>query len=127
MSQKVILLVDDEPMVRRVIRLALEKAGYRVELACNGEEAIEKLMQSIPDVVITDIEMPVMTGKEFCQRLATDFPGRSFPVFVATSLTGLEHRHWSKAIDNLYFLEKPLSAKKLIGEIAKSLAGEMVV
>jgi CheY-like chemotaxis protein len=124
MTQKSILLVDDEPMVRRVLRLALEKADYRVEVACNGEEAIEKIMHSTPDVVITDIEMPVMTGEEFCKRLAEDFPNRTFPVFVATSLTDLEHRRWSNAIDNLYFLEKPLSAKRLVSAIAATLSGE---
>lgn len=126
MSKKRILLVDDEPMVRRVLRLALTKAGYDVEEAANGEEAIDKIISSMPDAVITDIEMPVMTGEEFCKRLAIDWPSRTFPVFVATSLTGLEHRHWAKSIGNLHFLEKPLSAKRLVHRLAEALSSEAV-
>lgn len=114
---KQILLVDDEAMVRRVLRVALEKAGFAVETAANGEEALTSLRERSPDVLITDIEMPRMDGRTLCETLHAEQPERSFPVFVLTSLTGREHRAWSAEIENLHFLEKPISVRKLLSKL----------
>jgi CheY-like chemotaxis protein len=114
MSMPRVLLVDDEPMVLRVLTRALEQAGYRVETRRNGKEALEAIRASEPNAMITDIEMPLMTGRELCEQLYREFPERQFPVFVATSLTSLEHRDWSTTIPKLTFLEKPVSARQLL-------------
>ena len=114
MTGKLVLMADDEPVVLRVLRLQLEKAGYVVETVPNGEAALERLRDGYPDVLITDIEMPRMTGEELCRRIEIEFPDRGFPIFVATSLTGLRHREWTQAIADLHLLEKPLSARKLL-------------
>ena len=116
---KRILLVDDEPMVLRVMRNALEREGFQVDVAVDGIEAWEKIKASRPDVLVTDIEMPRLSGQELCQLIQENLPDREFPIFVSTSLTALEHREWSKDISNLIFLEKPISVRKLRGEIAK--------
>ena len=121
---KRILLVDDEPMVLRVMRLALEKEGYQVDVAVNGEDALAKIAASCPDLMITDIEMPRMTGRELCAHIQKTMPDRQFPIFVSTSLTALEHREWSNEIDNLSFLEKLISIRKLrtvISEISNAV------
>lgn len=110
---KRILLVDDEPIVLRVMRLALEKEGYQVDTSIDGEDALAKIEANHPDVLITDIEMPRMSGQELCVHLQETMPGRKFPIFVSTSLTALEHREWSQDISNLIFLEKPISIRKL--------------
>lgn len=110
---KRILLVDDEPLVIRVMRLALTKDGYLVDVAVDGEDALEKLSAAAPDIMITDIEMPRMSGKELCQHIQKSMPDREFPIFVSTSLTATEHRDWSRHISNLTFLEKPISIRKL--------------
>lgn len=117
MTQKRILIVDDEPLVLRVLRLALEKAGYIVDTRPNGMEALESIVDEPPDVLITDIEMPEMDGQELCRRIQRDFPNRQFVIFVATSLTSMEHRHWSDTVSDLNFLEKPLSARKLLAAL----------
>jgi CheY-like chemotaxis protein len=122
MSAKKILMADDEPMVLRVLRLQLEKAGYQVDTAPNGQVALEKLRENQPDVLITDIEMPRMTGEQLCQQVHSEFPNRAFPIFVATSLTGLRHREWTHGIANLHFLEKPLSARKLLSALSEYFA-----
>jgi CheY-like chemotaxis protein len=115
---KRILLVDDEPIVLRVMRRALEKEGYVVDVAINGEDALAKISASCPDVMVTDIEMPRMSGKELCLHIQETMPDRKFPIFVSTSLTALEHREWSGLISNLVFLEKPISIRKLRSAIA---------
>jgi len=123
MSNKRVLLVDDEPMVLRILRLQLQKAGYEVDTAPNGEAALERIRETAPDVVITDIEMPKMSGEELCKTIALEFPERQFPIFVATSLTGIRHREWAQAIPRMHFLEKPLSARKLLAALNELFSG----
>ena len=118
---KKILLVDDEPMVLRVMRGALEREGFQVDTAVDGEAAWEKIIESSPDVLVTDIEMPRLSGRQLCQRIQKELPDRVFPIFVSTSLTALEHREWSKDISLLLFLEKPISIRMLRFGISKIL------
>ena len=79
---KTILLVDDEPMVLRVMRGALERGGFQVDVAVDGEEAWAKIVESCPDVLVTDIEMPRLSGRELCQRIQQELSDREFPIFV---------------------------------------------
>lgn len=114
-----VLVVDDEPMVIRVLRLALEKAGYSVTKANNGEEALIQIREQAPDVVITDIEMPRLDGEGLCRQIEKEMPDRQFPIFVVTSLTAVEHRRWSAEMTNLHFLEKPISARRLLAGLSE--------
>ena len=111
--QKKILLVDDEPHVLRVMKLSLGKEGYAVETAPNGEVAMQMLRASHPDILITDIDMPKMNGEQLCKKIAEEFPDRKFLTFIATSRAEVEHREWSRQIDKLNFMEKPLSIRKV--------------
>lgn len=117
-----ILIVDDEPTVRRILALALNKGGFEVDAAPNGQAALERIRVQAPDAVITDIEMPRMDGQTFCEQVGIEFPERDFPIFVLTSLTAHEHRVWSRAIPDLHFLEKPVSARKLHARLTEVLA-----
>ncbi len=122
-----ILLVDDEPMILRVMRVALEKVGYRVITAVDGKDALDKLEASHPDILVTDIEMPRMTGKELCLEIQKTITDRRFPIFISTSLTAMEHREWSRKIPNLIFLEKPISIRKLRSAISEFVTEESMV
>ena len=97
----------------RVLKLYLERAGYAVETVPNGQAALATIMKHAPDVMVTDIQMPLMTGKQLCLALEEQYPQRTFPIFVMTSMTDSEHREWTQKIDNLEFLEKPLSMRAL--------------
>ncbi len=112
-----ILIADDEPHVLRVLKLSLEKEGYAVETSNNGKEALARLEQSHPDILITDIQMPLMTGEELCKHINAHMPERKFLIFVLTSRTEIEHREWSRDIQNLLFLEKPVSIRNLLDKI----------
>ncbi len=115
---KKILIVDDEPHAIRILRQALERAGYLVDDASNGLIALEKIRQQAPDVLITDIQMPRMSGQKLCQQIQIEMPQREFLIFIVTSRTEIEHREWTANINNLKFLEKPVSARQLIAELA---------
>lgn len=112
-----ILIVDDEPHVIRILKLSLVRAGYQVDSCSNGEQALERLRQSQPDILITDIEMPRMGGRELCQRVRKEYSEQDMLIFVLTSRTEIEHREWSRSLENILFLEKPLSLRKMMGMI----------
>lgn len=114
---KRILIVDDEPHVIRVLRMALEQSGYLVDDAGNGIQAMEYLGKQNPDLVITDIDMPRMDGKQLCMEISRTFPGRAFRIYVLTARAEREHREWAKEIPNLEFMEKPVSIRKLLSEL----------
>ena len=116
-----VMIVDDHAPVLRVLRLGLEQAGHEVETASDGSECLLKLCDGLPDFLVTDIDMPRMTGRELCQAIVSQFPNREFPIVVLTSRTELEHRSWTNDIDNLSFMEKPVSIKRLVAAIADSL------
>jgi CheY-like chemotaxis protein len=117
-----ILIVDDEPHVTRVLRLQLERAGYVVGTALNGEAALAVMEQSPPDAVITDIHMPRMSGRELCERIDELFPGRRFPILLLTSRAEVEHREWSQRMQNAVFLEKPASISRILSELESYLS-----
>jgi len=111
---KTILLVDDEPHVLRILRLALEKENYRVLTAFNGELALEILAETLPDVLISDIDMPRMDGKELCRQIEKKFPNRTFLIIILTSRAEKDHREWASRMPSLEFLEKPVSVRNLL-------------
>ena len=118
---KSILIVDDHAPIIRVLKLGIEEAGYEVDTASNGAECLTKLCAGHPDFLVTDIDMPRMTGKELCLSIVKQFPGRTFPIVVLTSRTEMEHRDWTREIDNLTFMEKPVSVRRLLSHIGSCL------
>jgi CheY-like chemotaxis protein len=116
--KKTILLVDDEPHVIRVLRLMLEREGYLVASANDGVEALEKMAARRPDVLVSDIQMAGMDGRELCRTARERYPDHAFPIFVMTSMTGSEERDWVRELPNVEFLEKPLSPRQLIARLS---------
>ncbi len=119
---KRVFIVDDHAPVIRVLKLGLEEAGYDVETANNGSECLVKLCDGLPDFLVTDIDMPRMTGKDLCLAIEKQFPERTFPIVVLTSRTEMEHREWTGNIENLEFMEKPVSIRRLVSHINRALS-----
>ncbi len=112
-----ILAVEDSPTQAEELRYILEKKGHRVSLAANGREALNLLMQRIPDIVVTDILMPGMDGYDLCRHIRADPRLREVPVILVTSLAeptdvikGLE-----AGADN--FITKPYDEAFIISRI----------
>jgi CheY-like chemotaxis protein len=116
--KKTILLVDDEPHVIRVLRLMLEREGYLVASANDGREALDIMAAGRPDVLVSDIQMAGMDGRDLCRITRERYPSDAFPIFVMTSMTGAEEREWVRALGNIEFLEKPLSPRQLVARLS---------
>jgi len=114
MNANKILIADDEPYVSRVLKLVLQKAGYEVTCVDNGLQAIDAYRNIHPDIVITDVKMPQMTGRELVESIRSTEGGNETPVVVMTSTLESENRDWVTGVDNVSFLGKPVSPRDLV-------------
>jgi len=120
-SGKKVLIVDDEPNVARVLKLMLERAGHKVRTAADGLQGLELLRAELPDVLITDIQMPRMDGRELVRSVHAEMPQRGFDIYVMTSMTEREEREWVRQVPRVAFLEKPVSPRQLVASLARTL------
>lgn len=110
---KKILIVDDEPHVSLLLKQFLERAGYSVVTALNGEQALALLAEQLPDVLITDVQMPKMTGMELCDAISSLYPECKLHTILITSRTDQDIRVWAKQKNQIVLMEKPLSMRRL--------------
>jgi CheY-like chemotaxis protein len=122
MSKRTILIVDDEAHVIRVLRLMLEREGYEVHGAADGAEALASMAVRRPDVMVSDIQMDGMNGRDLCRTVRERYPDESFPIFVMTSMTATAEREWVRNLAHVEFLEKPLSPRQLVARLASHFA-----
>ncbi len=109
-----VLVVDDQPHVVRVIRMALERRGYQVEVAADGQAALEKFRGAPFDVLITDIDMPRMDGRALCDAVQEAAAAGEAPfTVIVTGGTDPDVREWAEGLERTHFLEKPLSIKHI--------------
>ncbi len=117
-----VLLVDDHPLNRRVLRLFLDPEGCRLTDAENGREALERLAAERFDLVLLDIHMPVLDGIETLKRIrASSEPWRDVPIIAVTAdaMSGDRDRYLAEGVDG--YLAKPIDKLDLLGEIQKLL------
>ncbi|NNG02235.1 MAG: response regulator [Desulfobacteraceae bacterium] len=116
-----ILVTDDEAFIRRVLEVKLKKRGYEVQLAKNGLEGYNLIKSYRPDVVISDINMPVMDGKEFAIKSEAFKKDRPFLTIIITARIKPDDHYWINDLTDTIFMEKPFSPSKLVDEIEKYL------
>jgi two-component system chemotaxis response regulator CheY len=114
-----ILVVDDSSLVRMYYRDALEKAGYEVEQAMNGLEAMEKALAGRFDLLIVDVNMPKMDGFSFMRELRRSAaPASRVPALVITTEAGEQDLQEARAAGANFYLVKPVSESDLRDHVA---------
>ena len=114
MSEKTILVADDESHILHVVSLKLRNAGFRVITARDGQEALEMAQAQHPDLLITDYHMPQLSGLELCQRLKQDSRTSDIPAIMLTARGyHLEPRDTEQS-GILRMLSKPFSPRNLL-------------
>jgi len=115
-----ILVVDAEPDMRFLIRLYLEKAGHQVVEAGHGAAALESVHEALPDLVVTDVMMPVMGGLELIERLRSDPATATIPILVVSGDSEL-----AEGADTA--LEKPFAPDRLVEAASALLSSRSAV
>jgi len=122
--ERVIIVADDSISVRKFVGRMLEKNGYRVKLAADGLEAAELVAQHGCHLVITDLEMPRMTGYELMVQLRQSPSTRRIPVMVVTSRAGAKHRDRAMKEGATAFLTKPVQEDQLLAAVEQLMGTE---
>jgi two-component system KDP operon response regulator KdpE len=118
MSAGRILVVDDEPQIRRIMRTTLTGAGYEVDDAKTGEEALEKIREFRPDLILLDINMPGMGGLAACKAIRAD-TNVGIVMLTVRNSEGDKVRALDAGADD--FVTKPFSTPELMARIRAAL------
>lgn len=113
----IVLIVDDIPENLSLLHDALDEAGYTVLVATNGEAALQRARQSLPDVILLDALMPGMDGFEVARRLKAEFLTQHIPVIFMTGLTETEHVLSAFAAGGADYVTKPIRPAEVLARI----------
>ena len=119
----VIMVVDDSLTVRKVTSRLLEREGYLVVTAKDGVDALEQMQDTLPDVMLVDIEMPRMDGFDLAKIVRRDPRTQGIPIIIISSRTAEKHRKQAAQIGANAFLGKPYQESDLLEHVARYLAG----
>jgi DNA-binding response OmpR family regulator len=117
-----VLVVDDEPHVTRLVQQRLRSAGFEVDTARNGLEAIERLQANDYGFVVTDYNMPQMDGRELVEWIRDRHAGQDLVVYFVTSRLEEQVKAWAIGLPSVEYIEKPLSVTDLLGRLERRLA-----
>jgi len=116
MKEGRVLVVDDEPMVRETLGQMLTDEGYVVDLAIDGESALERVHTARPDAILLDLMMPGMNGRQFLQALRDEPAYQHVPVLIMTAVHGLEVNLATLGASEV--VEKPFNVEELLNKVA---------
>lgn len=119
----VVLIVDDVPDNLSVLHDALDESGYTVLVATNGEAAIQRAAQALPDIVLLDAVMPGMDGFEVARRLKARPDTAHIPIIFMTGLTDTEHVVRAFEAGGVDYVTKPIRAKEVLARMAVHVQG----
>ena len=114
---KRILLIDDEINLQQLVKVVLGSKGYSVTTADNGKDGLEKLEEANPDLIILDMNMPVMGGVEFYQRICDAWSKPKYPILILTARANMEE--FFKGMDVDGFMAKPFEIDDLLAEVQR--------
>ena len=115
MTSRTILIVDDDPMIRKLIATTLEDiSGYRLQEAANGAEAVERAVEVRPEIVFLDVDMPRVNGIEACRRLRSDPATAGATIVMLTGDSGDIVERGAQDAGADLFLTKPFSPLHLL-------------
>ena len=119
---KTILVIEDEKELCEILQDELTAQGYKVAIALNGNEGLEKLQDIEPDLIICDRSMPVMTGYELLERIRGIYPQyKKLPFIFLTALNDPRDQHAVNHLEPTAYLAKPINFDMLSQTIKKAI------
>ncbi len=123
MSTGRILIVDDSENIRNVLQMNFEWLGYEVICASDGEEALKRISENRPDLIVLDVMMPRLNGYQVCRSIKSDPKMSDIPVVFLTAKDQQGDKFWGKDCGADEYLTKPFSAAKLERVVEQLLKG----
>lgn len=123
---KTILVVDDSPTVRKLISGKLEKSGHNVVCACDGVEALERLEEGLPDLVLLDIAMPRMDGYEVCRQIRSNPDAHDLPVVMISGKDGFFDKVRGRMAGTSGYVTKPFGPETLMKALETYLRPDVI-
>lgn len=118
-TRTAVMVVDDSVTVRKITGRLLEREGYRVLAAKDGVDALQQMMDEVPDVMIADIEMPRMDGFDLARNMRSTSRLAAVPIIFVSSRSADKHRELAREIGVEHFLGKPYREEELLGLVAR--------
>ena len=119
---KQVLVIEDNRDNFGLIRFALERAGYQVEAAETGAAGVSRALESAPDLIIVDINLPDFDGYEVTRRIRASLPGSKVPIVAITSHAMLGDREKTLAAGCTAYFEKPIDPITIVEEMERAIA-----
>jgi two-component system, OmpR family, alkaline phosphatase synthesis response regulator PhoP len=116
-----ILVADDEPSILLSLQFLLQKAGFEVRLAHNGDEVLQAVEQSTPDLLLLDAMMPQRDGYDVCQTIRADPRWTGLPIIMLTAKSRDVERQKGMALGATDYVTKPFSTRDLVATVRKHL------
>lgn len=121
MSKNTILIVDDSPTEQHVLKVILEKAGYHVESALDGQTGIARAKELHPNLVLMDVVMPVLNGFQATRKLREDKDTATIPVIMVTTKDQDTDKAWAERQGAQGYLVKPVTPAELLKKVSELL------
>jgi phosphate regulon transcriptional regulator PhoB len=112
-----VLVVEDEPDIRRLVVLHLERDGFRCRTATSGADALREVKTAVPDLVVLDLMLPGLDGLEVCRRLRRDSSTSSVPIIMLTAKSDEVDRVVGLEVGADDYVGKPFSPKELVARV----------
>lgn len=116
-----ILVADDEPSIVLSLQVLLQKAGFDVRIARNGEEALQSVEANPPDLILLDAMMPKRDGFDVCQSLRANPAYQTLPIIMLTAKSRDVERQKGMALGATDYVTKPFSTRDLVATVRKYL------
>lgn len=116
-----ILVADDEPSIVLSLQVLLQKAGFEVRVARNGEEAVASVEAGVPDLILLDAMMPKRDGFDVCQSLRANPACRDLPIIMLTARSRDVERQKGMALGATDYITKPFSTRDLVATVRRHL------
>ncbi|RMG94754.1 MAG: response regulator [Chloroflexi bacterium] len=117
-----ILIVDDEAMTRKLLRMMLGPAGYEIFEAEDGLDALHQVAKQVPDLIILDIMMPNMDGLEVCRRLRAQKETADIPIIILSARTSSHYIEEGLRAGATRYLTKPITRQEILHHVREVLA-----
>ena len=120
MSIRKILIVDDSPTERHVLNDMLTKAGFEVVTCDNGQDAVAKAKQMMPDLILMDVVMPGLNGFQATRAISRDADTKNIPIVLCTSKSQETDKIWGMRQGARDYIVKPVRREELLAKIASA-------